>query len=803
MHRLETIYLDVRYACRSLARRPGFTTVAVVTLAIGIGTMTVAFSAVNAFFLSRPPIDTAGAGRIEVTDGAPEAGGASFRELEAFTRDVAALDVAAQSIVTLSRVRGGSAAIAWGLAVTDNYFDTLGVRAATGRTFDGVNELSAVVSDRFWREELAEASLTGLTVPLNGLDVPIVGVLPADFRVGFYDADVWVRVNDWDALRLPSRIRRPDVFTLNLVARLRPGTTKAQADSQLAAAASELARAWPATNARRTARFILLDNNDGGGERRALAVVATMAMAMIGIVLLIALFNLVGLLLARAVDREREMTLRGALGASRARLTQQLVAESLVIAGISSAVALFVSRWSTDLLANFAPEAPIPQRIDVTPDWTVALFTGALMIACGLGAGVLPARRATRLAIAAAMAPSTVIGGARAGRLRSVIVSLQVAGATLLLTFAALLVRHAVATAAAPIGFESERAIVLEIDPASHGYGEGAARRFVADGLTRFRALPGVVSATIMNRVPFYVGFPVRVEVSADGRSCALEACPTAASYRVGPAYFKTMSIALRRGRELDSSQTDSQSAVISETMARGFWPSSDPIGQWVSLGPEARRVQVVGIAADTIHRVLGERPEPYVYLPFEEADYAQPIGIVVRTVGDPQPLLRVVSDQVRDMDPSLPIYQLRTMKQRIDLRQQSGNLIVVRFFGICGGLALFLSVVGLTGTVSYSVGQRVREFGIRAAMGAAPGDQTRLVVRGALQMAGPGIVIGLFGALLLSWLIGSRVSGLDLRGPLMYATVGLLQLAIAFAAAAIPGRRAARANPLDALRAE
>jgi putative ABC transport system permease protein len=802
MYRLDTVARDIRYACRSLARRPGFGAVAVITLAVGIGTMTVAFSAVNAFFLAGPPIDGEGAGTIAVTDGTPESEGASFREFEAFVRDVPALDISAQTIVTLSRRRGDRAAIAWGLAVSDNYFGTLRVRAATGRTFDEADELSAVVSDRFWRVELSQASLTGLTVALNGLDVPIVGVLPSDFRAGFYDADIWVRISDWDALRLPARLRRPDFFTLSLIGRLRPEATAIAANSQLRAVASELARAWPATNARRTASFVTFDNG-GGTERRALGVIAGMAMAMIGIVLLIAVFNVVGLLLARAVDREREMTLRGALGASRARLTQQLVTESLVIASLGGVLALVVSRWSNTLLATFAPEAPIPQRIDVTPDWTVAAFAGVLMIACGVGAGLLPARRATSLAIATAMAPPTVIGGRRAGRLRALIVSMQVAGATILLTLAGLLVRSAITTASVPFGFDADRTIVLEIDPASHGYTAPAAQRLVGDIVANFRETPAVTSATVMDRVPFYVGFPRHIDVAVDGRSCALETCPSAATYRIGPAYFRTMGIPMRRGREFDGSSGDDQSVVISETMARSFWSGTDPVGQWVTLGVEARRMQIVGVAADTIHRVVAERPEPYVYLPFEGADYGNPVGVVLRSAGDPGPVLPTVADQIRAMDPALPIVRLRTMQQRIAAREQSGRLIVVRFFAICGVLALFLSIVGLTGTVTYSVGQRVREFGVRAAIGASPSDQARLVLGSALRMAVPGIAIGLFGTLLLSWLIASRVRGVDFDSPATYALVALLQLTIAVAAAAIPSRRASRADPLAALRTE
>lgn len=801
MHRFESIAWDIRYACRSLAKKPGFAAVAVVTLAVGIGTMTVAFSAVNAFFLAGPLIDAEGAGTIAVTDGTPEREGASFRELDALVRDVPALDITAQTIVTLSRRRGDSAAITWGLAVSDNYFDTLGVGAATGRTFAGANELSAVVSDRFWRQELAQAPLTGLTIALNGLDVPVVGVLPSDFRSGFYDAEVWVRISDWDALRLPVRLRRPDVFTLSLIGRLRPGATAAAATRQVEAVAAELAKAWPATNARRTATFVPFENG-GGAERRALAVIATLAMAIIGIVLLIALFNVVGLLLARAVDREREMTLRGALGASRGRLTQQLVTESLVIAALGGALALIVAQWSNDLLATFAPEAPIPQRIDVTPDWTVAAFATLLMIACGVGAGLLPARRATTVAIAAAMAPPTVIGG-RSGRLRAAIVSMQVAGATLLLTMAALLVRSAIVNYIVPLGFDPGRAIVLEIDPASHGYTAPAAQQLVSNAIATFRQTPGVTSATVMDRVPFYVGFPSHVDVSLDGRSCVVEKCPTAATYHVGPAYFQTMGIPIRRGRDFDGSSSDAQSVVISETMARSFWPGTDPIGQWVTLGTDARRMQVLGVAADTVHRIVNERLEPYVYLPFESADYGNAVAIVLRTAGKPEPLLPTVSDGIRAIDPALPIVRLRTMQQRIAARQQSGNLIVVRFFSICGALALFLSIVGLTGTVAYSVGQRVREFGIRAAVGASPGDQVRLVLRSALGMAAPGIALGLFGTLLLSWLIASRVRAVDFDSPLSYAMVALLQLTIATAAAAIPGRRAARADPLAALRTD
>jgi putative ABC transport system permease protein len=799
--RLETILRDVRYAWRLVARHPGFAAASILTLAIGLGTMTVAFSAVNAFFIRSPPIEGAGAGLVMVSGSAPEGGGASFLELEAFTRDVSALDICAQTIVTLSHRQGDVAGIAWGLAVTDNYFDMLGVTAAAGRTFARGDAVSAVISDRFWRRTLSGASLAGLSVRLNGVDVPVVGVLSRDFRAGFYDPDVWVRIADWDALRLPLRSRRPDAPTFTLFGRLRSDATAALANRQLQLASSELARAWPKTNVRRTASFVTFE--EGLPELRALATVAVTAMSMIAVVLLIAVFNVMGLLLSRAVDRQREMSLRGALGATRGRLSQQLVTESLVLAAIAAGLALLVSRWSNQLLGAFAPEAPIPQRLDVTPDWTVAIFTSVLMIGCGVAAGLLPARRATSLAIAAAMAPGAGPRVAGAGRLRASVVSLQMAGATLLLAFAALLLRTAVLTAQVDVGFDVERTLVLEIDPASHGYAESAAHRFIADAVAALRALPGVTSASVTDRVPFYVGFPVRLEVSLDGQSCGPEPCPTAGSYRVGADYFRTLRIPVTRGREFTDSGADGQSAIVSETMARRFWSSGDPLGQWVSLGVERQRVQVVGVAADIVHRSVNEVREPYIYLPFDAAAAALPVAIVLRTTRDPELLLATVREQVRRMDPGLPIYSLRTMRQRLDAREQSGALIVTRFFALCGGLALVLSIVGLGGSVSYSVRRRSREFAIHAAIGASPFDIARHVIGGGLRMTVPGICVGLFSAVMLSRLASGQLRNLNLDSPLTVVAVAVLQLLIAIAACAVPSYRASLSNPLGALRSE
>jgi predicted permease len=791
---LESVWRDVRLACRSLGRRPGFSTVAILTLAVGLGTMTVAFSAVNAFFLRDRLVERAGL--IVVDDGAPESDGASFRELEAFSRDVPALDVAAQLIVTLAHEGQDETETAWGLAVSDNYFDVLGVPAAEGRIFTADDDLAALVSDRFRRERMTAASLAATTLRLNGADVPVVGTLPADFQPGFYDAQVFVRFRDWDALRLAARLRAPDAPGLRLIARLRPGATAAAANHQLRLVAAELRRAWPAIYASRTPSFAT--SLDGLAEMRAAAAMALVALALISIVLVIAVFNVVGLLLARAVDRERELTLLGALGASRARLTQQIVVESLLLAAGGGAAALLVAAWSNTLLATLAQEAPMPQRLDVSPDATVVLFTAALVALSGAIAGFWPARRATRRDLAAVLTPSTVTAGRGVNRTRAVVVGIQTAGATLLFALAALLVRNAILTARADLGFEADRALVLEIDPASHGYSAAGAHRLVDDLRSRLLALPGVVAATTASRVPFYVGFPERVEVDAGLRPCVPGSCPTAGRYLVGPDYFRATGTAIRRGRDLDG---HAQAVVVSETAARQFWPDDDPVGRSLRVGRERRVMEVVGIAADIVHRVVGERPEPYIYVPADEQSFAQPIAVVVRTAGDPRPLRPLVSEQVRALDRGLPIYRLRTMRERLEARQHGGVPIVVRFFGVLGALALFLSVIGLAGTVAYAVGQRAREFGIRAALGSRPSALARHVLAGALRTGVPGIVAGIAAAMLVTRLAGFVLRGVDLQSPLTLVIVGLTQTAVVVAAALMPARRAAAADPLTILR--
>jgi putative ABC transport system permease protein len=796
---METTWRDLVHASRLLARAPLSTTISVLTIAVGLGTVTVAFTGVNALLFTTAARPVPGAGWIFVDDRGQTEGQASYREYQAFVRDLPAVDVAASSIVAMSRRGNGPAELVFGLAVSDNYFDLFDARAARGRTFRSDERQAAViVSDTFWRETLNEASLTGLTVTLNGLAVPVLGVMPADYRRGTYDPSVWVRIADWEALGLPNAIRSSSSSSFDVYGRLRGSTSRELADSQLQALSRSLSQTWPDTNANRRASFVPFD--EGTPEIRAIQRAAAIVLALIGVVLLIALFNVAGLQLARAVDREREMSLRTALGADRARLIRQLITEGFVIAALGGALALMVARFSSVILRSFAMQAPVPTRIALEVDWRVVAFTSSLVVLCGVAAGLVSARRATRADLVSVMSPSNIIGGRRESRIRSAVIGVQLGGATMLLIMAGLLVRNAVLSAGKDVGFERENVLLVELFPAIHGYSPAAAERLVDNAVTRVRELPGVVTASAADRIPFYIGFRWQVKVATERTPCEVQDCPSVSGYRVGANYFRSMNIPMVRGRELGGSPGDAQSAVVSETMARRLWPSSDPVGQWATIGGQ-RRVQIVGVAADVLHRGLGEAPEPYLYLPLDDDAFGAPVTLIVRTAGNPGPLLPAAAGIVRSIDAALPIVSLQTMAQRLDGRARAGSRIIARFFGVCGALGLFLSIVGLAGAVAYSVRQRTRELGIRAAVGATPGQLRAVVLGGEMRVVAIAIAAGMAGAYVMTRVGTVIATGVDFDSPAVFGLVAVLQLVIAAAAAAIPGERATRVDPLAGLR--
>jgi predicted permease len=575
--------------------------------------------------------------------------------------------------------------------------------------------------------------------------------------------------------------------------------TPAQATADLQRVAGAVFAADPAVGGRvRTLRFWPMP--EGHPEIRGIAPTAFKALGIVGLVLLLACFNVAGLLLGRAVDRQRETSVRAALGASRARIVRQFALEGLLLAGVSGVAAIAAAAWSADLLAVFSLPSPIPQRLHLAVEPRVIAFTVALVAIAGVLPSLLPAIHATRADLLRSMRLETVCGRRRA-RARNTFVVLQVAGSTLLLAASLLVVRSFWQSSTTDPGFEISRVLVLELKPADFGYDAPRTQAFFDDLLARVRASPAVERAAIADRIPFYVGFRRTARVSTADVDCATAECRPTTLYAVGHDHFRTLGIPLVAGRELTGQELRSGDGVIvSRTWAGGLWPGRDAVGQWVRLEPGDRERRVVGVAADVTHHALNERPGDYLYRPIETRDFADSITLVVRTRHDPAGFAATLLDQIRALDGTLPPGSVRTMAQRMEL-----PLWPVRttawFFTVCGALALVLATVGLFGTTYLAVGQRTREFGIRAALGSTRARVMRLVLREGLVLAAPGIVLGIAGGALAARTAGSVLVSIDAGDPSTYALTAIVQVVAALAACAWPAYRATRADPILALR--
>jgi predicted permease len=640
----------------------------------------------------------------------------------------------------------------------------------------------------------------GKTLVLNGRTFAISGVLRDDFQGpgGLYTPDVWVPLERADALGLPAAFRSREDTGLTVVGRLKDGVTPAQADADLQAVFARLAQDYPASNAKRSAAFHVMA--DGHPDLRGIAPMAWAALAVVGVVLLIACFNVAGLLLARASERQREIGVRAALGASRGRILRQMLTEGVLLAALSGIAALVLAAWSADLLSAFSLPAPIPQRLQLGLSRRLVEFTLLLVAIAGILPALLPALQATRASLFRTMKVEAPLGSGRS-RLRSTFVVAQVAGSTLFLAAALLFVRSFTNAASVDLGFDAAHTLVLELDASAYGY-DAPRTRALFDALTaRVAALPGVSQAGLADRVPFYVGFPASSEVSADGTDCATADCRRAAVYAVGAGHFAALGVPLRQGRDFTPQElTSNSAAIVSEQMAQQFWPGGNALGQVFRAGPDAHHYQVIGVAADIKHRSVSQPAGATMYRALADRDYEHALTLIVRTPGDPRALVTAVAEQVQALDPDLPARTATTMTERMAMPLWPARTMA-GFASICGGLALVLATVGLFGVTYYAVNQRTREFGIRVALGAAPRAVMALVLREGLTLALPGVAIGTLGALAAGRFASRMLFGVSPADPLTFAATAALEAAAALAACTLPAWRATRADPMIALR--
>ncbi len=815
---MNTLLQDLRYAARSLLRSPGFALVAVVTLALGIGANTALFGLLNALlFRSLPGLNDADRllwvshvfRPVGVAFPMPYSDHLAYRDRAGVFSDRAVVTGAPAAL------GGGEPERVRAQLVSANFFQTLGVRPALGRAFlpeegrtPGTHSV-AVISDALWRRRFdADPRVIGRRVVVNGTSFTVVGVAPPRFGGLEIEkpADLWVPVM-MHAQVMPTA---DDLFNphggprFSVIGRLRPGVSAEQADAAVRTVARQLAAASPKQWEQIRAAVAPVRGLVGPDDRDTPPLVA-LAAGVTGIVLLIACANLANLLLARGAARRREIGIRLALGASRARIIRQLLTESTLLALLGGALGLLVAFWATDV---FLALLPISVPLDFTLDARVLGVTLALALGTGLLFGLAPALGAARPDVVPALKEDTG-GGVRRSRLQGTLVVAQVALSLVLLVGAGLLMRSLQKAGGLDVGFDG-RADVLtaSLDLGVQGYTPEASRAFYRELLARAEALPDVRSASLAALVPLN-GTMFGTEVTIEGRP------PEPARFGTGnmhflnnvwPGFFRTIGTPLVRGRDFTAEDREGAPGVVilNETAARRFWPGEDPLGKRIRLGDEeSPLLTVVGIAKDGRYDGLGEDEATYFYRPEMQApSYRSDLTLFVRTTGDASRLIPALRAEVRTMDPNLPVFHVRTLQQVID-EQLSGHRIGRLLLAGFGGLAMLLAMIGLYGVMAYRVAQRTREIGVRTALGARGRDVLALFVGEGVRLAAIGIGLGLVLAAALARVLRSVILGVTPTDPATFAAVTLLLTGVALLASYLPARRAARVEPIIALRSE
>ena len=806
---------DVRYGARRLWKSPGFTLVAAVSLALGIGANTAIFSLVDTVLLRPLPVERPGElykifGTLN--NGADITIQSHLNYKDYRDRNEVFSGVLAYRFAVMSLSRGGDNQRVWGYLASGNYFDVLGVRPAMGRGFLPEEDRTpgshpvAVLSHAAWQRRFAaDPSIVGRTITLNGRAFTVVGVAPEGF-IGTevaYAPEVWVPMMMAKEIEPGSNwLDSRDSDNIFAVGRLKPNVTAAQAEASLLTLTRQLAAEHPRENEGRGVRLgapglFIPDIRD------AVVRFAAVLMAVVVLVLLLACVNLANLLLARAAERRKEIAIRVALGASRARLVRQLVTEGLLLACAGGALGLLLAAWINDLVMAIQLPTDIALFFDLRIDRRVLAFTVALSVVTGVLFSLLPALQSSKPELVPALKDDSATSGFRRSRLRNSLVVAQVALSLVLLVGAGLVLRSLQAAQRMRPGFNPENAVALSFDVGLQGYDEAKGRDFQRRALERARQLPGVTSAALVSNLPLSINYN-STTIYAEGQAPTSSSnLPLAIPNYVTPGYFETMGIALR-GRDFTEQEdkTESRVAVVNETFARKFFPDQDPIGRRFNFGgPDQPYWQVIGVAADGKYESLGEAPKAAFYRPLLR-DYNTTVTLVARTAGDPRAAVPELRREMQTLDPQLPLFDVKTLAEHMSIPLFPARMAAAAL-GSFGLLALALAAIGIYGVMSYVVVGRTREIGVRMALGARPSDVLRLIVGQGMALALVGLGVGLVFAFALAQLLRGLLYGVSAADPATFAGISLLLALVALAACYLPARRATRVDPLDALRHE
>jgi predicted permease len=813
---LEQLWQDVRYGLRVLGTSPGFTAIAVLTLALGIGANTAMFSAVNAILLRPLPYrdssqlvniwgTSARYPEFRMTLSVPE-----LNDVKAQNHSFDS--VAAHHDKEMNWTGHGEPEVISVTEVSQDFFKTLGVLPVRGRTFAAEEEIPGkdqvvILSDALWRSRFgSDVEILGKTITLDGTAYTVVGVMPRGFRFQDFSDDA---PQLWKPLAYSAKIAegRTDRRSF-VIARLRRGVNVRQAETEVQTIAARMAKSYPKEDEGQGLSITSLKQGVVHGVQPALLIL----LAAVSCVLLIACVNVANLFLARSRKRQREIAIRAALGATRARLIRQLLVESVLLATAGGLAGLAVGTWGIDVIRRFAP-ADTPRLADISIDRSVLWFTLAVSILTGIVFGLVPALQASRPDLNTSLRDGVAISGSGYGasghhRLRSLLVVSEVALAVVLLIGSVLMLKSFSRLTRTNPGFRTDHALTAQISVPETKYETAEKQRAFFDSvLGRIQGLPGVQSAALM-ATPILADYLRMSELTIEGQpSNDPRFEPYFEDTTITPDYFQAAGITLLAGRTFDARDTGENPGVVivNETLALRYWPARQAIGKRVSYSTDKDGnpdwCEIVGVARDARDVDLTKLPKAEIYLPFSQ-NVSPGMNLLVRTQGDTSALEPAIRDAVWSIDRDQPVQAMATLEQAV-ARSEAAPKFHTVLLGIFAALGLAITLVGIYGVISYSVSQRTREIGIRMALGAQTRDVLRGVLWDGMKPALVGLAIGTIAALGLTRVLGSLLFEVSATDPATFVAVSALLACVALAACYLPARRAMRVDPMVALRYE
>lgn len=824
---MNTLWQDLRYAVRTFAKAPGFTIIAVLSLAFGIGANAAIFTLVNAVLFKPMPVphpeQLVALYTMEPSSRYPgQFSYPDYRDYRDHNEVFNDLFVHYGTPVSMKN-NNDKAELIWGELISGNYFTGLGVVPEFGRVLtpdddraEGASPV-AVLRHTFWQRRFGgDPNIVGKQLRLNGHDFTVIGVAREGFSgtrfVGFIP-DVWIPVSMHSSVVAGSEkwLESRGGQSFNVNGRLKPGVSIEQATAAMNVYARQLGEAYPRTNANISVGMVPAATKTQPAITLLgyVPIVSALLMGIVALVLLIACANVANLLLARASVRRREIAIRLALGASRWRLIRQLLTESMLLSLAGGGLGLLLALWGNTLVPMASPKldfATIDFGYDLALDKRILGFTLLVSLLTGIIFGLLPALQASKPDIVTTLKGETLsaASGMRRLSLRNGLVVSQIALSLVLLISAGLFVKSMQHAQELNPGFESKRITLASVDVGLHGYDEAKGRRFFKQIVEKVESLPGVEAASIAGPLPLDA-YETGANLIVEGYVPRYENERIEVGYStVGHDYFSAMNTSIVEGRSFTEhdDQSSPRVVIVNETVARRFWPNDRAIGKRVQLGKgTSPYYEIVGVAKDGKYLFIGEAPTEYMFLPHAQ-NYDGKMTLIARTSSEADNLGEAIRQQVANLDNELPVYGVKTMPVFLD-RLLSGPKSIAGLASVFGVVALLVASVGLYGVMSYAVAQRAREVGIRMALGAKSGDVLRLVLKEGLILIGAGVGIGLFAAVGATSLLSSFLYGVSQTDIATFITVPLMLTAVALVASYLPARRASKVDPMVALRYE